>query len=122
MDPGLLYERPLTDIAPSGPEQVFTLQRAQKLETIIADLMVGIVAAISQKDFRLWPVGVEERQDTGVVGGLARRDVDGYREADSGGAEMNLGRKPTSRAPETLSRRPPFAPAAHENLHLLAPC
>ncbi|MEW6257915.1 MAG: DEAD/DEAH box helicase family protein [Pseudomonadota bacterium] len=38
MDPGLLYESPFTDIAPSGPEQVFTLQRAQKLVTIIADL------------------------------------------------------------------------------------
>ncbi|MGE4341164.1 MAG: DEAD/DEAH box helicase family protein, partial [Pigmentiphaga sp.] len=38
MDPGLLYESPFTDIAPSGPEQVFTLQRAQKLVTIINDL------------------------------------------------------------------------------------
>ena len=69
--------------------------------------MVGVVAAIGQKDLRLWPVGVEERQGSGVVGGLARRDVDGYRETDSVGVEMNFGRKPTSRAPETLSRSPP---------------
>ncbi|MFG1265069.1 DEAD/DEAH box helicase family protein [Xanthobacter aminoxidans] len=43
MDPGLLYESPFTDIAPSGPEQVFTLQRAQKLVTIINDLNASAV-------------------------------------------------------------------------------
>lgn len=41
MDPGLLYESPFTDIAPSGPEQVFSLQRAQKLVTIINDFNVS---------------------------------------------------------------------------------
>lgn len=74
--------------------------------------VVAIVAAIGQKDFRLGPVGVEERQGTGIVGGLARRDVDGYRPSGTVGAEMNFGRKPTSRAPETLSLSPPLAPAA----------
>lgn len=36
--PGLLYESPFTDIAPSGPEQVFTLSRAQKLVSIINEV------------------------------------------------------------------------------------
>ena len=74
--------------------------------------MVGIVAAIGQKNLRLRPLGVEERQGTGIVGSLARRDVDGYGQSGTVGAEMNFGRKPTSRAPETLSRSPPLAPAA----------
>lgn len=31
MDPGLLYESPFTDIAPTGPERVFDLQRTSQL-------------------------------------------------------------------------------------------
>ena len=73
---------------------------------------IGIVAAIGEKDLRFWPFGIEERQSTRVVRGLAGGDVDGYGEAVSIGAEMNFGRKPTSRTPETLSRSPPLAPAA----------
>lgn len=38
MPPGLLYESPFTHIAPSGPEQVFTLPRAQKLVSIINEV------------------------------------------------------------------------------------
>ena len=73
---------------------------------------IGIVAAIGEQNLRFRPVGIQERQSTGVVGGLAGCDVDGYGETGSVGAEMNFGRKPTSRAPETLSRSPPLAPAA----------
>ena len=74
--------------------------------------VVGIVAAIGKKDFRLGPVGFEERQGAGVVGGLTRRDVDGYGQSGTVGTEMNFGRKATARAPETLSRSPPLAPVA----------
>jgi type I restriction enzyme R subunit len=35
MDPRLLYESPFTDIAPSGPEQVFPLERADALVATI---------------------------------------------------------------------------------------
>ncbi|WP_428031727.1 hypothetical protein [Ancylobacter sp.] len=38
MPPGLLYESPFTDIAPSGPEQVFTLPRAHMLVSIINEV------------------------------------------------------------------------------------
>lgn len=38
MDPGLLYESPFIDIAPSGPEQVFDIARAQKLVGVIKGL------------------------------------------------------------------------------------
>jgi type I restriction enzyme R subunit len=38
MDPGLLYESPFTDLAPSGPEQVFDLQGARKLVDAIESL------------------------------------------------------------------------------------
>ena len=73
---------------------------------------IGIVAAIGEKDLRFRAFGIEQRQSTGVVGGLAGCDVDGYGETCAVGAEMNFGRKPTARAPETLSRSPPLAPAA----------
>ena len=73
---------------------------------------IGIVAAIGEQNPRFRPIGIEERQGASVVRGLARRDVDGYGETGAVGAEMNFGRKPTSRAPETLSRSPPLAPAA----------
>jgi type I restriction enzyme R subunit len=35
MDPKLLYESPFTDIAPSGPEQVFPFKRTDELIEII---------------------------------------------------------------------------------------
>ena len=35
MDPKLLYESPFTDIAPSGPEQVFSIERTDKLIDVI---------------------------------------------------------------------------------------
>lgn len=35
MDPKLLYESPFTDIAPSGPEQVFPLKRTDELIDLI---------------------------------------------------------------------------------------
>lgn len=35
MDPGLLYESPFIDIAPSGPEQVFDIARTKKLVSVI---------------------------------------------------------------------------------------
>lgn len=38
MDPQLLYESPFTDVAPSGPEQVFDLTRADKLVDAINDI------------------------------------------------------------------------------------
>lgn len=38
MDPGLLYESPFIDIAPSGPEQVFDIDRARKLVGVIKGL------------------------------------------------------------------------------------
>jgi type I restriction enzyme R subunit len=38
MDPGLLYESPFIDIAPSGPEQVFDIARAKKLVGVIKGL------------------------------------------------------------------------------------
>jgi len=38
MDPGLLYESPFIDIAPSGPEQVFDIARIRKLVGVIKGL------------------------------------------------------------------------------------
>jgi len=73
---------------------------------------IGIVAAIGEKDLRFRSVGIEEGESASVVGGLAGRDVDGYGEAGFVRAEMNLCREATARAPETLSRSPPLAPAA----------
>ena len=35
MDPGILYEIPFIDIAPSGPEQVFGIAGARKLVGVI---------------------------------------------------------------------------------------
>ncbi|WP_210495684.1 DEAD/DEAH box helicase family protein [Microvirga antarctica] len=35
MDPAYLYESPFTDVAPSGPEQVFDFERAKRLVTVI---------------------------------------------------------------------------------------
>lgn len=73
---------------------------------------IGIVSAIGKKNFRLRPFGVKQGQSAGVIGSLAGSNVDGYGQACAVGAEMNFGRKPTSRAPQTLFRSPPFAPAA----------
>lgn len=41
---------------------------------------IGIVAAIGEKNLRLRPAGIEQRQSAGVIGGLAGGDIDGYRE------------------------------------------
>ncbi|MCA1298051.1 type I restriction-modification enzyme R subunit C-terminal domain-containing protein [Stappia indica] len=38
MDPQLLYESPFTDVAPSGPEQVFDLTRADELVDAINEI------------------------------------------------------------------------------------
>ena len=38
MEPALLYESPFTDIAPSGPEQVFNFERTKKLVAVIQGL------------------------------------------------------------------------------------
>ena len=44
MDPGLLYEPPFTDIAPTGPEQVFDEPRIGKLFSRIEELNESAVA------------------------------------------------------------------------------
>ena len=44
MDPGLLYEPPFTDIAPTGPEQVFDEPRIGKLFSRIMELNESSVA------------------------------------------------------------------------------
>ncbi|WP_417693434.1 DEAD/DEAH box helicase family protein [Roseibium sp.] len=44
MDPALLYESPFTDIAPSGPEQVFDMGRADRLVEMIEQLNKSAVA------------------------------------------------------------------------------
>ena len=38
MDPKLLYESPFKDIAPSWPEQVFSIERTDQLFDVIARL------------------------------------------------------------------------------------
>ncbi len=38
MDPGLLYESPFIDVAPSGPNQVFDLAKTKRLVTVIETL------------------------------------------------------------------------------------
>jgi type I restriction enzyme R subunit len=45
MDPGLLYESPFIDIAPTGPQSVFPMERARKLISVIADLNGAAVVA-----------------------------------------------------------------------------
>lgn len=44
MDPGLLYEPPFTDIAPTGPEQVFDEPRIGNLSSRIQELNESAVA------------------------------------------------------------------------------
>jgi type I restriction enzyme R subunit len=44
MDPGLLYEPPFTDIAPTGPEQVFDEPRIGKLFSRIQEVNESAVA------------------------------------------------------------------------------
>ncbi|BCH29601.1 restriction endonuclease subunit R [Mesorhizobium sp. L-8-10] len=44
MDPGLLYERPFTDIAPTGPEQVFDEERVTLLFDRIREISDSAVA------------------------------------------------------------------------------
>ena len=44
MDPRQLYESPFTDIAPSGPEQVFSLERTDQLIGVIEQLNLSAVA------------------------------------------------------------------------------
>jgi type I restriction enzyme R subunit len=44
MDPKLLYESPFTDIAPAGPEQVFSIERTDKLIHVIENLNASAVA------------------------------------------------------------------------------
>ncbi|GLK84460.1 DEAD/DEAH box helicase family protein [Ancylobacter defluvii] len=43
MDPALLYESPFTDLAPSGPEQVFTFDRAKRLVAVIKEINASAV-------------------------------------------------------------------------------
>jgi len=38
MDPRLLYVSPFTDVAPSGPEQVFELPRVRQLVEVITSM------------------------------------------------------------------------------------
>jgi hypothetical protein len=73
---------------------------------------VGIVAPVGDKYLRLGTIGIHERKSTIVIGGLARCDLDGYWETGTVGAEVELCREATLRAPKTLARSPPFAPAA----------
>jgi type I restriction enzyme R subunit len=44
MEPELLYESPFTDIAPQGPDQVFDLQRTDRLFRVIQDFNESAVA------------------------------------------------------------------------------
>ena len=77
---------------------------------VFADV-VGVIAAISQENARLW-TALHDRTIALVVGDLSAGDLGGYGQAASVNAEMNLGREATFRAPKTLSLSPPFAPAA----------
>ncbi|MDR6955543.1 type I restriction enzyme R subunit [Ancylobacter sp. 3268] len=43
MEPALLYESPFTDLAPSGPEQVFTFDRAKRLVAVIKEINASAV-------------------------------------------------------------------------------
>ena len=45
MDPSLLYESPFTDVAPSGPEQVFDLPVTRRLVAAIEELNVSATAS-----------------------------------------------------------------------------
>ena len=47
MDPRLLYESPFKDIAPSGPEQVFPLERADQLFDVIARINDGVEGEVA---------------------------------------------------------------------------
>ncbi|WP_287086765.1 hypothetical protein [Mesorhizobium sp.] len=47
MDPSLLYEPPFTDIAPTGPEQVFDEDRVTKLVRRIREISDSAVARLA---------------------------------------------------------------------------
>ncbi|WP_370636826.1 type I restriction-modification enzyme R subunit C-terminal domain-containing protein [Afifella sp. IM 167] len=44
MSPELLYESPFTDVAPSGPEEVFDIKRTDRLLEVIKELNATAVA------------------------------------------------------------------------------
>jgi len=74
--------------------------------------VIGVVAAIGNDDPRLGSISVEQGDGACVIGRLAGRDLYRYGQTFAVGAEVNLCREATPRAAETLSRSPPFAPAA----------
>ena len=73
---------------------------------------ISIITSICQQHARFWQVTVHHQIETQIVGRLPRRDVRSHWQAMRVDAEVDLGRKPTSRTAKTLSRSPPFAPAA----------
>jgi len=73
---------------------------------------ISVIAAIRQQDLWRRAARVDDRSIAGVVGRLAAGDLGGYGQAVAIGAQMDLGREATFRAPETLAMSPPLAPAA----------
>ena len=47
MDPRLLYESPFWDIAPSGPEQVFSMKRTGELFDVIDRINMSAGEAVA---------------------------------------------------------------------------
>lgn len=74
--------------------------------------LIRVIAAICQQDPRFGQVIVHDQIEAEMVRCLARRDVRPHGQASAVDAEVDLGREAISRTPETLSRSPPFAPAA----------
>ena len=74
--------------------------------------VVGIMAPVGEQDARGGQVVGHHQIETALIGRLARRDLGSHEEAMRVDEQMDLDREPTTRTAETLSRSPPFEPAA----------
>jgi hypothetical protein len=73
---------------------------------------VRAIASIRQQDSGFGQVVVHDQIEAQIVRCPLRRDVRPHEKARTIGPEVDLGLETTSRTAETLSRSPPFAPAA----------
>ena len=86
-----------------------------RLPATVADIPsdgIAVVAAVGEQDARVAVAFIYQLGIGRAVVRLARRQRQADRQAISVGAQMDLGRKATARAPKTLAVSPPFAPAA----------
>ena len=100
-------DRDLNLAAPAGRNDARSAPFPQRFAN-----MIGIIAAIGKQDFGFRSLRFHQRIKARIIRDLAGGDLGGYWQAFAIRAEVNLRREATSRAPKTLTRSPPLAPAA----------